>query len=247
MGVRRAKTSTDAPSQRASSAASTTATESAGAVAGRSAFAKSDDPSTHGDSKGGDSAPSAATLTTASASTVSTDASAAVSVSGSLDQLPDLIADAADDLAGATQSAGAAASASTAQPVKELQIDLSPAELGSLTVTMRLVSGKLSVVVAVANPSTLKAIESDRDAIAARLGAAASSLDTLVIQPMRAVATGAADSAGDGQSSTRENSANGDNRDPSSGGQSSARRDAAAEAWRRQSAASRRSAGDLTV
>ncbi len=63
-----------------------------------------------------------------------------------------------------------AAGAGTAQAVKELQIDLDPADLGAVSVTMRLAEGKLSIVMEVATPSTLKAIEGERDAIADRLG-----------------------------------------------------------------------------
>jgi len=246
--AKRARTSTDAPAGRAVGPASTKAAEAADAVAGVTNAGKSDDPSGRGDPRSGDAPSFPAASTAASPTAWSTDVPVVVSVPVSLDQLPDVIADAADELtAAANGTSGAGSPASAAQPIKELQIDLAPAELGSLRVTMRLADGKLSVVVAADRPSTLKAIESDRDAIVARLGAAASSLDSLVVQPMRAGAADGAESTGDSQTSNQDRSANGANRDSSAGGQSTSRRDGAGEAWRRQGAASRRGAGDLTV
>ena len=201
-----------------------------------------------GDSSGG-GASSPVSATSAFATSAASDLAGGFSASVSLDQLPDVIADAADELGAAAQSASgsAAAGASNAQPVKELQINLAPAELGSLQVTMRLADGKLSVVVEVAKTSTLQAIAGDRDAIAARLGSASAPLDSLVVQPMRAAATAGADSNGDAQSGTQDNPSNGANRDSPAGGQSTSQRDGAADAWRRQSASARRGAGDLTV
>ena len=111
---------------------------------------------------------------------------------------------------------------------------------------MRLAGGKLSVVVEVAKSSTLRAIEGDRDAIAARLGVSSTSLDSLVIQPMRLAPAASASSAADPQSSTQDNASDGANRDSSAGGQSTSRRNGASSAWR-QGASGRRSAGDLTV
>ena len=131
--------------------------------------------------------------------------------------------------------------------VKELQINLAPAGLGSLQVTMRLTDGKLSVVVEVTKSSTLQAMAGERDAIAARLGSASTPLESLVVQPMRADATAGADSNGDAQSGAQDNANNGANRDSPAGGQSTSQRDGAADAWRRQGASARRSSGDLTV
>ena len=135
--------------------------------------ANSQDSSTGGDS-GGNGAASTATATSATATSAASDLAGGFSTAVSLDQLPAVIADAADALSAAAQSesGSTAASASTAQPIKELQINLAPAELGSLQVTMRLADGKLSIVVEVAKTSTLQAIAGDRDAIAARLGTA---------------------------------------------------------------------------
>ncbi len=69
-----------------------------------------------------------------------------------------------------------------AQAVKELQISLDPANLGAMTLKLRLVGGKLAVTIVVANPQTLSAIEDDRALIAARLSTGGQSLDDLVIQ-----------------------------------------------------------------
>ena len=100
-------------------------------------------------------------------------------------------------------------------------------------------------MVEVAKPSTLRAIEADRDAITARLGVS-TSLDALVVQPMRLAPTASASAAADPQSSTQDNASDGANRNSSAGGRSTSRRDGASSAWR-QGASGRRSAGDLTV
>ena len=73
------------------------------------------------------------------------------------------------------------AAARTAQAVKELKISLDPANLGEMTVRLKLANGKLSVSISVANPTTLGAIEDDRALIAARLGAGDQTLEDLVI------------------------------------------------------------------
>ena len=222
--------------------------ESVGAAASKSSSAKSGDSSTGGNSSG-NAAPSPAAATAASATAATSDLAGGFSASVSLDQVPTVIAAAADELSAAAESASGSTvpGASTAQPVKELQINLAPAELGSLQVTMRLADGKLSIVVEVAKTSTLQAIAGDRDAIAARLGSGSTPLDSLVVQPMRADATAGANSNGDAQTGTQDNPSNGANRNSPAGGQSTSQRDSAADAWRRQSASARRSAGDLTV
>ena len=197
----------------------------------------------------GGGAPSPVSATSASATSAASDVAGGFSASVSLDRLPGVIADAAEELDAAARSASgpAPASASNAAPIKELQINLAPAELGSLQVTMRLANGKLTVVVEVAKTSTLQAIAGDRDAIAARLGTASAPLESLVVQPMRAEAAAGGDSGGDAQTATQDNPSNGANRDLPAGGQSTSQRDGAADAWRRQGAPARRGAGDLTV
>ena len=50
-----------------------------------------------------------------------------------------------------------------------------------MTVKLRLANGKLSVSIAVANPSTLGALQDDRDLIAARLASGDQTLEALVI------------------------------------------------------------------
>jgi flagellar hook-length control protein FliK len=104
--------------------------------------------------------------------------------------LPAFIADQASAFA---SSAGADASASStsstatstpkaAQAVKELEISLDPADLGAMTLKLRLADGKLSITIGVANPQTLASIEDDRNLIAQRLATTASPLEDLVIQ-----------------------------------------------------------------
>jgi hypothetical protein len=108
-----------------------------------------------------------------------------------LANLPAFIADQASALAtdasaasdaAASSPAAAAAAPKAAQAVKELQITLDPADLGQMTLKLRLADGKLSVTIAVANPKTLTSIEDDRALIAARLGAGDQTLGDLVIQ-----------------------------------------------------------------
>ena len=68
------------------------------------------------------------------------------------------------------------------QVVKELEISLDPADLGAVSLKLRLTGGKLSVVIGVSNASTLASIENDREAIASRLGVDPQSTDSLVIK-----------------------------------------------------------------
>jgi flagellar hook-length control protein FliK len=122
----------------------------------------------------------------AAAATFAADAPSAPVATVTLAQLPAFIASEADTLA-ADEPAPQTAAAGTAAPkaagaVKELQISLDPGDLGAMTLKLRLVGGKLSVTIAVANPQTLSAIEDDRALIAARLATGSQSLDDLVIQ-----------------------------------------------------------------
>jgi chemotaxis protein MotD len=87
-------------------------------------------------------------------------------VSASLDRLPQVIADQARSLGTTSSGSGVGAT-----PVKELDVQLNPASLGSLTVKMRLAEGKLSVTIETANSATAKLIDSAREAIAERLSA----------------------------------------------------------------------------
>jgi hypothetical protein len=171
-----------------------------------------------------------------------------------LAQLPDALADAADELSAAVSATTVpGASPASAQPVKELQLDLQPGELGSVQVTMRLANGKLSIVVGVAKASTLSAIEGERDAIAARLGADGSTLDSLVVTQLNTTATttAAADSPDGAPAGSQDNASNGANGDAPTGGEDASGRNGASDAGRRQNAArslpSRRSTGDLLV
>ena len=111
-----------------------------------------------------------------------------------LARLPAFIADQASALSAAAPDAsatpaGAATAAKAAQAVKELRIALAPAELGEMTLKLRLAGGKLSVTISIANPQTLKTIEDDRSLIAARLGGGEQALSDLVIQPQIAANT----------------------------------------------------------
>src|SRR6185437_16086283 len=103
-----------------------------------------------------------------------------------LASLPTFIADQANALAASAPDAASASTAAAApqaaQAVKELNITLDPANLGQMTLKLRLAGGKLSVTIGVANPKTLTSIEDDRAVIAARLGGGDQMLEALVIQ-----------------------------------------------------------------
>lgn len=94
--------------------------------------------------------------------------------------------------ASATKAAGAdvappatplaAGSASSTQPIKEIDVDLSPGGLEDVSMTMRLAGDKLSVVIRAASSQTLGSIEGARDAITDRLAAIGQPLDSLVVK-----------------------------------------------------------------
>jgi chemotaxis protein MotD len=170
------------------------------------------------------------------------------------DQLAARLATEANALTSQTASSNStpAVVPASADAVKELQIDLAPASLGAVSVKMRLAQGQLSVVMEVAKPSTLKAIESERGAIADRLGTNAQSVEILMAKPDAANQTSAeSDHARDQQPGSRENGqsdpnqpSQGDERQPSG-------RENAANRWSRPAAAqptpSGRGFGDLVV
>jgi flagellar hook-length control protein FliK len=98
-----------------------------------------------------------------------------------LSSLADFVADQASSLTSPTSPSAPTPSAPAPQAVKELEISLDPANLGALSVKMRLANGKLSIAIGVSSSSTLAAIESERDAIIARLGSTQHPLENLVI------------------------------------------------------------------
>jgi flagellar hook-length control protein FliK len=70
-----------------------------------------------------------------------------------------------------------------AQPVvRELDLTLTPPGLGALALKMRMIEGRLSIVMEVANADALKAAQGQRDAISASLAAHAQPLESLVIR-----------------------------------------------------------------
>jgi hypothetical protein len=70
----------------------------------------------------------------------------------------------------------------SAQPVKEIDVDLSPGGLEDVSMTMRLAGEKLSVVIRAGSSQTLNSIEGARDAIADRLAAIGQPVDSLVVK-----------------------------------------------------------------
>jgi hypothetical protein len=79
-------------------------------------------------------------------------------------------------------SALATASTSSASPVREIDVDLSPGGLEDVSMTMRLAGDKLSVVIRAASSQTLGSIEGARDAIADRMAAIGQPLDSLIVK-----------------------------------------------------------------
>jgi len=98
-----------------------------------------------------------------------------------LSSLADFVADQASSLTSPRPTSAPTPITQAPQAVKELEISLDPANLGALSVKMRLANGKLSIVIGVSSSSTLSAIESERDAITARLGSTQQPLENLVI------------------------------------------------------------------
>ena len=136
-----------------------------------------------------DNAVGASDAALAATAAASADPAATPTLSLPLSQLPAFIAEQASTLAASaadasasTPSAAPAAQAKAAQAVKELHIALDPADLGQMTLKLRLAGGKLSVTIDVANPQTLAAIEGDRSLIASRIFSGDQTLEDLVIQ-----------------------------------------------------------------
>jgi hypothetical protein len=171
-----------------------------------------------------------------------------------LSQLADRLAAEASGLTSQTAPSSSAptTAAASAQPVKELQIDLEPSDLGAVSVKMRMAQGQLSVVMEVAKPSTLNAIENERSAIADRLGLSAQSLDTLIIRPTTTTQTSAeSNNAQDRKSGSQDNGQSDPNRPSQGNERQPSRGQDAAGRWNRQAAArqspSGRGFGDLVV
>jgi hypothetical protein len=72
--------------------------------------------------------------------------------------------------------------ASSAPPVKEIDVDLSPGGLEDVSMTMRLAGDRLSVVIRAASSQTLASIEGARDAIADRMAAIGQPLDSFIVK-----------------------------------------------------------------
>jgi Flagellar hook-length control protein FliK len=107
----------------------------------------------------------------------------------------------------AARAAPAAARAATvspaAGPVREIDLNLAPAGLEDVSMTMRLAGDRINVVIRAASGQTASAIESARDVIAERLAAIGQPLGALVIQQTgatdgNATANGSGTSEGDG-------------------------------------------------
>jgi Flagellar hook-length control protein FliK len=99
--------------------------------------------------------------------------------------------------------------ASSAPPIKEIDVDLSPGGLENVSMTMRLAGDKLSVVIRAASSHTLSSIEGARDAIADRMAAIGQPLDSLIVKQAGVNADGNGSSADSG-SGGEQRSAQGD-------------------------------------
>ena len=79
-------------------------------------------------------------------------------------------------------SAPVASPAPPTQPVKEIDVDLSPSGLENVSMTMRLAGERLSVVIHAASSQTAGSIEGARDAIADRLAAIGQPLNSIIVR-----------------------------------------------------------------
>ena len=70
---------------------------------------------------------------------------------------------------GNASSSGETASVASMAPVKELDVQLNPASLGSLSIEMRLSNGNLKISIKAEKPDTVKLIDNERDAISDKL------------------------------------------------------------------------------
>ncbi|HLH47943.1 MAG TPA: flagellar hook-length control protein FliK [Roseiarcus sp.] len=142
-----------------------------------------------------------------------------------LDQLPDLIAKQAENMTAPAAAANASAPAASQNPVKELEVQLNPADLGSLTVKMRLANGNLAVVIETSKDSTAKLIEGERDAIAERLASVEQPVASVVIQASDSVPNQGGDSNGSGSAAPQQGDAQSSAANSSNGQAHSAPRD----------------------
>ena len=124
----------------------------------------------------------------------------------------------------------AASPAAAGQPVKEIDLDLSPGGLEDVSMTMRLTGDKLSVVIRAGSSQTLSSIEGARDAIADRMAAIGQPLDSLTVKQMGVSTNGNSASPGDDSGGGERRSAQGS----SEGGGSN-------DAWSRRGAGRDRS------
>jgi hypothetical protein len=166
-----------------------------------------------------------------------------------INQLADFVATQAASLSAEIPPATSVAAPATAAPqaVKELEIALNPADLGTVSIKMRLANGKLTIVIGAANPSTLQAIESDRQAIVDRLSTSQQPLESLIVQsdgPTQNLYGG--NDASD-LNESRQGASNGNpaSSERGAGGGSKFQRDQAASET--LGATSRRGSGDLIV
>ncbi|HLJ71266.1 MAG TPA: flagellar hook-length control protein FliK [Roseiarcus sp.] len=168
----------------------------------------------------------------------------------SLDQLPDLIAQQAETMTAPAAAANTSAPAASQNPVKELEVQLNPADLGSLTVKMRLANGNLAVVIETSKDSTAKLIEGERDAIAERLASVEQPVASVVIQASDSVPNQGGDNNGPGSATPQQGDAQSSAANSSNGQAHSAPRDdrPARQANPAEDEASRRArSGDLFV
>jgi flagellar hook-length control protein FliK len=95
------------------------------------------------------------------------------------------LSDLADHLVNQAQTLKPARAAANpplgATPIKELQLNLEPAHLGAVAVTLKLTNGKLSVDVGVANSTTLAAVEGQRETIVSKLQSVSQPLESFVV------------------------------------------------------------------
>jgi flagellar hook-length control protein FliK len=131
---------------------------------------------------GGGAFPAASDVTLATSSAALAMGTAAVPIP--INQLADFVATEAASLSAEIPPATTQQSSASSAPqvIKELSVALDPADLGAVSIKMRLANGKLTVVIGAANASTRQAIESDRQAIVDRLASGQQILEALIVR-----------------------------------------------------------------
>jgi Flagellar hook-length control protein FliK len=125
-------------------------------------------------------------ITSSSSAPMMADASASISIQ----DLPDVVANEAQSFSQTAETNAVADAAFSGTPVKELDLSLTPAGLGDISVSMRLTGDGLAVTIAADTHATAKSINDIREQITERLTSTGQSIVSLVIKAPNAAPSG---------------------------------------------------------